>query len=281
VLGPVTSDHTLTLYEATEAREMVLLSSTAATSTLSEKDDHFFRTFVSTNDLATRLAEYVYNERKITEMAVVYDTDNLSYTETICDAFSARFNSLGGKIMVSQKFSSSATPDFGSTIKEIKFFEPQGILMITAPADAALIAQAIHLENWKPALFGAPWTQGPALIEMGGVTVEGMEAITPFDINEDSEDLQKFIQDYQSIYGEQPLFAAVSGYETMMYLEQALHETRGRSAGLPEALLAVKDFSGLSSPIQLDAFGDAKRPLIIQKVNEGQFITITHLEPGS
>jgi branched-chain amino acid transport system substrate-binding protein len=281
VLGPVTSDHTMALHEATEAQKIVMLSSTAATTALSGIQDHFFRTFVSTDYLASKMAEYIHNAKKITRVSVIYDLDNLSYSEAIFNTFSATLESLGGSISAFQNFSSSESPDFETLVDELMIAQTDAVLIITSPTDAALIAQAIHLADWKPDLFGAPWTQGPALIELGGGTVEGMEAITPFDINADSAGLQGFISAYQTQNGEQPLFSAVSGYETMMFLAQALQETRGRANGLEEAILSQQDFPGLSSPISLDQFGDALRPLIIQKVVDGEFVTIMHLEPGS
>lgn len=280
VLGPVTSDHTVEIYAATEAQNMILLSSTAATTNLSGIQDHFFRTFVSTDFLATQMADYLFKEKKIHTATVIFDQDNLSYTETIFTSFSNRFESLGGSLSGFQKFSSAESPDFATLVGEIRSGKPDAVLIVTSPTDAALIAQAIHLAGWQPDLVGAPWTQGPALIEMGGVTVEGMEAITPFDMNKDSESLQQFISAYRTQNGQPPLFSAVSGYETMMFLAQALRETRGRVRGLEDAMIAQRGFLGLASPIILDEFGDAIRPLIIQKVVDGEFITIEHLDPG-
>ena len=123
--------------------------------------------------------------------------------------------------------------------------------------------------------------EGDALIQNGGKSVEGMEIVIGFDANSSAAALQQFKANYLKRFSSQPIFTAMEGYETMQMLVAALNKTGGNAAGLPDALTGLKDFQGLTGPIFMDQYGDAIRPLYIQRVSNGQFETIETLPPGS
>jgi hypothetical protein len=43
-------------------------------------------------------------------------------------------------------------------------------------------------------------------------------------------------------------------------------------------LIGIQDYIGLTGPVKLDAYGDVLRNLAIQKVIDGEFVTIRNLE---
>ena len=142
-----------------------------------------------------------------------------------------------------------------------------------------MIAQQIRLKGWPVPLFAAPWAQGENLLQIGGKAVEGMEIIIPFDINNPSPALRAFKTRYQARFAHPPVFTAMYGYETMQMLAIALEKTGGKATGLPQTLLELGDFEGLTGPIRLDEYGDALRPLYIQRIHAGKFETIETLSP--
>jgi branched-chain amino acid transport system substrate-binding protein len=165
-------------------------------------------------------------------------------------------------------------------IDKIQNSNPDGVFIIASPLNTANIAQVIRLKNWQVPLFAAPWSQGQDLIKNGGNAVEGMEILIPFDLNSPSPTLQAVKTRYQARYAQAPAFTAMYGYELMQMLAEALKKTGGNAAGLPDALVGLKNYQGLESTIQMDEYGDAMRQLFIQRLQNHQYETIETVNPA-
>jgi branched-chain amino acid transport system substrate-binding protein len=194
-------------------------------------------------------------------------------------SFLDTFTTLGGEVTRQVKFSAAASPDFSPMVDNLRASDAEGVFIIASPRDTALIAQEISLKFWKPVLFTSSWAQGEVLFQSGGKAVEGIGTIMAFDVNDPAPDLARFITNYQKQFNAAPIFSAMEGYETMLLLAAALQKTAGNAEGLAEALIGVQDFVGLTGPVRMDKYGDALRPLVIQKAKGGRFETIDKLTP--
>lgn len=279
VIGHYTSNQTLEGYAVTQQRGTILISGTASTSLLSEKKDLFFRSVVATDTMGQGFAYYIRQQRALSRIAILYDQDNHTYAEPMSQAFSETFHKLGGNIVSQVKFSAAASPDFAPLVNSLRDAQPDGILLIASPTNSAVIAQIIYLSGWRIPLFSSSWGQGDALIQNGGDAVEGMEIIIAIDINDPAPELRDFKTRYQKLFSRPPIFTAIEGYETMHILATALKKTGGEANGLAEALMGIKNFQGLTGPIRLNEYGDAIRPLYIQKVHARSFETIQKIDP--
>lgn len=278
VIGHFTSDQTLAGYEVAEKRGVLLFSATASTSVMTGLNDLFYRTVASTDAMGSGFATYIYRDKKINSIAVIFDEDNKSYSEPLANAFTATFTKLGGNITYTEKFSSSRSPDYSQSVTMMKDSAAKAVFIIASPNDTALITQTIALQNWAPELFTSSWAQGELLYQTGGKTIEGMETIVGFDVNDATPELDKFKEDYLKRYGVTPGFTAMEGYETMQLLARGLEKTGGSAINLGNALIGIQDYMGLTGPVMLDAYGDALRVLSIQKIIDGKFVTIKKLD---
>jgi branched-chain amino acid transport system substrate-binding protein len=274
VIGHFTSNQTLAGYEVTNPKGMLLFSATASTSVLTGKKDMFFRTVASTESMGQGMAWYIHQKRGLSRVGIIYDQDNNTYSEPLLQAFADKFSNLGGQITSQVKFSGAKSDEIPALVDILKSSNPNCVFIIASPADTAIIAQTISIKGWKTNLFSSSWGQGETLIQDGGKAVEGMEFIIGFDGNDPAPELQTFKTSYQKRFAHTPVFSAMEGYETMRMLAAALKKTGGSAKGLPDALLTLRDFQGLTSTISMDEYGDAVRPLYIQKVAEHKFETI-------
>jgi branched-chain amino acid transport system substrate-binding protein len=278
IIGHFTSAQTLAGYEVAHERGVLLFSATASTSLMTGIEDLFYRTVSSTDALGSGLASYIIEDRNINTIAIIYDEDNNSYSEPLVSSFTDTYRQSGGIITHVEKFSSSQDADYSVSVAKMKNSLADAVLIIASPYDTALIAQTIFLQDWAPALFTSSWAQGETLFETGGKTLEGMETIVGFDVNDQNPELDDFKQKYEQVFGKHPIFSAMEGYETMHMLAIALQKTNGSAENLGEELVSVQDHIGLNGPVRLDAYGDAVRNLAIQKVIDRTFVTIKKLE---
>ncbi|MEA1889522.1 MAG: ABC transporter substrate-binding protein, partial [Pseudomonadota bacterium] len=263
--------------ETSQSRGVLLFSASAATSDLSGKDDLFFRTVASTDAMGAGVGQYVRQRRELSSIAIIYDEDNDTYSLPMKDAFIGTFTDLGGQITTQVGFPGGEELDYSDFVEELIASSPEGIFIIANPLDTALIAQTVRIKGSTTALFCTPWCQANSMLQNGGSAIEGVELIIANDANVSNPASEAFKIDYQERFALSPIFIAMQGYETMQMLAQALEKTAGEPEGLPEALKDIKSFQGLSGEIEVDAYGDAVRSLVIQRVIDGQFVTVESL----
>ncbi len=273
IIGHMTSNTMMAAWPQFKDSGVIFLSPTVSTPQLSGMKDDFFRLIVVNSLMAEKLADYAANDLGLKRVAIFYDTDNASFTETYRDGFSRKFTANGGSIVLSYAFSSAAEPDFKSTLFELKSQAPDGLFVIASAADTALIAQQAELEGLNVQLLASNWALTNDLIENGGRAVEGILSVVSHNENGDLPSYVEFANSFHARFERQPTFAAGYGYEAVMVLAEALKQTDGKRDGLDEALLKTKNFHGVFGDISFDAFGDVTRTLYLVSVKDGQFIT--------
>jgi branched-chain amino acid transport system substrate-binding protein len=279
IIGHMTSGQSVAALPVIEAAGMVLLSPTTSTPELSGLEDHFFRVNPDNSLEARTLARQVYRERGLDSLSVIYDADNAAYTHTFWAAFAKTYRALGGQVTGEVSFSSSEEPDFASLVGEFQRTGPDGLLIIASPLDTALIAQQTQLGGWQTPLFASGWAQTEALIQNGGQAVEEIEIVMNYDSNSQSPVFLGFQARYQERFSRAPTFAAAQAYEAMLVLAAALEKTGGQAERLPQALLETQNLEGLTGTISLNEYGDVVRTQFLITVQNGQFVTLTALEP--
>lgn len=274
IIGHATSAQTIAGLTVTESAHIVMLSPTATTPELSGKDDYFFRVAYSLTHRAQALAQHIYQSRNITRIASICDTDNTAYSKAFLEAFMDKYRSLGGKVTSEIDFSSKAQPDFTPLVTQLQADGPDGLLIIAADIDTALIAQRARLMDWQIPLFTTSWAQTETLINNGGQAVEGLEVEIANTLNEQTPDYVDFKTRYRARFGQDPSFGATLGYEAAKVLAAALQQTDGNAEGLPQALMGIRNFKGLTDTFSIDRYGDVIRPYHLGAIHDGKYVDI-------
>jgi branched-chain amino acid transport system substrate-binding protein len=277
IIGHATSSQTIAGLAVTNPARVVMLSPTATTPELSSRDDFFFRVADSLADRARALARHIYQRNHVSRLAVISDIDNAFYSNAFRNVLADQYRALGGTLVADIDFSSKAKPDLAPLVTRLCRNTPQGLLIIAADIDTALIAQRTRLMDCPIRLFTTAWAQTDTLINHGGRAVEGLELEITNAFTDQTSDFLDFKARYRSRFGQSPFFSAVLGYEAAQVLALALQKTGGRAEGLPAALVGIKDFKGLNDTFSIDRYGDAIRPFYMGVIREGKFVPIETL----
>ena len=100
-----------------------------------------------------------------------------------------------------------------------------------------------------------------------------------YDPNNPSEEFQSFSALFNDRFNRAPEFGAAYGYEAVMVLAEALHKTGGSAEGLENALVDIRQYAGVQSPIQLDKNGDCVRSLYVMRIEEGAYRVVATILP--
>lgn len=277
IIGHATTAQTLEGLKVTNPNNVVMLSATVSTPELTGIDDYFFRIHPSFKNSAESFAKHIYASNKIKNIAIIYDTDNLSYTKTYSTIFEDKFKDMGGKVVSKIPFSSEAQPDFTPLLSILQKSKSEGLLIVASDIDTAIIAQRAKFIDKNIKLYAASWAQTETLISNGGQAVEGMEIEQAYDITNKSQNFVDFKSKYKVRFGNEAYFGAAFSYEATMVLAEALKKANCNKDKLKEALLETRDLNGLIDKITIDKFGDVERPYYISKISNGQFNMLNEL----
>jgi branched-chain amino acid transport system substrate-binding protein len=277
ILGHVTSQQSLAGLTVTRPAGVVLFSATATSTELTGKNDLFFRVIGDNAHDSCALAGYILKDFGIQKVAVVYDEDNASYSRTFVDSFESAFTQQGGVITTIVDFSNTEQPDFTPILKQVQASNPQGLVLVASAANTAFLVQKARLLEWDIPIFSSTWAFSETFLQNGGLAIEGVEMVTPYDVSNYSPAMEQFRQKYKDAFGTEPNFGAAQGYEAAMVLVEAIKRSGGDMNNLPDALRSIQGFDGLSGTISIDPYGDVIRSLYLTRVVNGQWVTVKSL----
>lgn len=261
IVGHFTSAEVETALPFINHKELPLISPAATSESLSDKNDFFFRTIMSSRDDGSVLANHI-RSRDLQRILVIATALNPAYVTTYLDGLSK-------ELEIAEFLEYTQLNDIDSRLSRITA-EVEAICIIASSIDTGTIAQLLRSKGWLQPLYASGWAGNNDLIHYGGTAVEGL--IFVHQINPDLPEIREFSDKYSKIYGSLPGFGAIEAWDSMLYLYTAL-KIQKRSESLASALRRVHEFRGISGNIVMNSFGDAKRQLYIKTVQDGSIVT--------
>lgn len=215
------------------------------------------------------LASFAANELKAKTAAIILDQGS-DYSTGLADFFSKKFESLGGKVVITVE-AHSGDNDFRSQLSKIQPENPDVILVPWIYKDVALIAnQARELGITATMLGGDGW-DSKELLTMAGAALEGSYYTSqPSFANPITK---PYAEAYQAKFGIAPETEALFGHDGLYWIKDAL-ERAGKidRAALRDALENTTNFEGLMGSMSVDpATHNPAKPASVYKIEAGAF----------
>lgn len=205
-------------------------------------------------------------------MATVGDAANASYVDSVLSAFNTAYGSLGGTVSYTERFDSRKETHFTGLPAALRKAGADGLLIAAPSSDTVKIAKDLERAGLGLQIFLPPWPLTPDLIQNGGKAVEGALGVSIADLGFQSPSGKQFVQKYQGVYGEEPSFTAMFGYETASILAQVLSRPGDRTAlGIRKRIIAQGKFQGVQGDIVFDQEGKALRTMLVFIIQDGAF----------
>ena len=228
----------------TEARipAVIMLSSTTA---VVDKSSFFVRTSCTLAQSSGIIANWAIKSGLTKAVTLVSEfAPGLEAEETFTNNYEAGGGQIAEKIRVPLR-----NPDFAPFLQRVHDAAPQAVFVFIPSVQAATFAKQFverGLDKAGIKLIGpGDLTDDEALPNMGeamlgAVTAHFYSAAHPSELN------KTFAEAYQKAYGSRPNFMAVSGYDGMHAIYEALKKTGGSSDG--PALVAAMKGAAWESP---------------------------------
>lgn len=146
-------------------------------------------------------AEFLKRTGRVQTAAILADQAS-ELSQSLAEAFAARWIALGGKLVVRENFSFQVV-DFRLILERIAEEKPTAVFMPVGYKTAALIAKQARDMAFAPWLVGGADWQHAQFLSLGGKAVEGVFFITQTDWNDPV--MQDWSTQYQSTTGRLPV----------------------------------------------------------------------------
>jgi amino acid efflux transporter len=283
IIGGENSDEAMAIADAIAGKDVVLLTPTATNPRVTAGRPHVFRTCVSDDKVADKLAEFAFSSLKATRIGVLH---NVSYPYS--DFLSKRFaykvqefidGSTASKnqrpIVVVQKVVRNQN-DYS---KEIKFFKEQGIThlaLLSFQSDLLRFNSQALLEGLNPVYLGSDgWGLNETVQKQIAKEVKGYLSFTGFRNvywhhgNSNSANTN-FKKNYLARYKEEANGWAAITYDTVTVILESVSKIHGQLTGksMQTALSAYKGYNLLTTDkFSFDNNNTPSQNVFIYKIN--------------
>lgn len=169
--------------------------------------------------------------------------------------------------------------DFSTVVQRIRETEADGIIIMSAPSEAGLIARELMRQGETRSVMGHPAQNSNSFYEQGGNEIS--DWLLPSILNPASTDADtmEFTEAMAAADPEPPTVPeAANYYDNIMMLASVMRKAgingdtpvAEARAAIRDGLLALQDYDGVAGQISFAGSGDAQKTIYINVVREGQ-----------
>jgi len=271
IVGNSTSSMTMqSLKILQKHQDILMLSATASSTQLSNKDDNFMRVQVANGNNKFKVISNYLIRNKLNKIFFLYDSKNSNYIKDYKDGLENMLIKNGAKPYIA-KIDINTPKE--KVLQEIKSTNPNLIMIIANSLDSANIIQYIRFHHISSQIFCSAWAMDDDFLQNGGKTIENVLFSASYNINSTLPSFKNFLKQYKQKYNRLPSVNAMEGYELAQIIIQNLKQSDDTGT-LKQRILSTKTYKGLQGNIVFNKYGDIQRKYFMVKVKNGKFIKI-------
>jgi len=271
IIGDSFSGSTLALIPVIERERVVLLSPTASSPKLTGASAFFFRNWPSDSIEATVMAAVATSRLGRKSFGVLYS--NSEYGVGLKNAFVKKVRYLGGTVIGEEAFREKDT-DFRTQLQNLNAKKPDAIYLTGYYQEFALILKQAKELGVRAQFLSYGTFHEPQVLSLSRGAAEGVVFVQPFyDPDSPEPIVAEFVAAFKKKYQTAPGLYAAHGYDAGLLLGEAMRTAANTPTAerIRDALLAIKDFPGVTGSTTFDSKGDVKKPSRIMTVRDGKF----------
>ncbi len=269
VIGDYRSSNTLAVAPIAEEKKVILISPGSQADSLSEAGDYIFRTQVTAEVEAEKLADVIKNQLEETQVSTI--VTNQDYGISFEEKFTIFFKEKGGRVLLNNRAETQET-DYRTMLLKSKEKGIDMIVLAVGGLAGGLIANQAKELGLSFTFVASSIIQTGELLEVGKGNVEGFLYVYPY--AHMTKEQEVFTQNYKKAYGRENEVIAANSYDALMLAAEAIEMCEEDTSCIKDELYEVKNYSGASGVLSFDENGDVIKPLIIKTVKDGKFVSV-------
>lgn len=285
VIGPATTGN-VQAEEPFLTKNKIPLLATAATApevTYDEKTkkvrDYVFRVCIIDPDQSQVMANYIYDELKLKNGAIMVDKNN-DYSVGLGKTFKKFFTDKGGKIVAEEGFIDTDTV-FKPQLTSIAAKKPEFIYIPAYYNQVGMIIkQARELDIDVP-IMGADGWDSPELVSLAGAdNLSNCYFTNHYSVEDPDERIQNFVKAYKEKHNSAPDAFAALGYDAGYLMAEAIKQAgEADPEKIRQALEDIKDFEGVTGKLSFDEKHNPIKEVSIIQIVDGKQKLVKKMQP--
>src|SRR3954447_10822083 len=276
ILGEIASSRAIAIAPVCEDAKIPMLSPGSTNPKVTQGYQYIFRNCFIDPFQGTAMANFAMDPAPkglgMKRFAVLFPV-NSDYGVGLKDYFIEAVKKRGGEIVEVAAYTEKSDVDFKGQLTKIKAANPEAIFVSGYYTEAGLIAKQARELGIKAPLLGGDGWDSDQTVKIGQDAIEGCYFSNHYSPDEDRPEVKKFVADFKARYGgKTPDAMAILGYDAMRIMADAINragDTNGDK--IRDALAATKDFPGASGVTTIDKDHNAKKSVVILKIENGKF----------
>lgn len=280
MIGEPTSSLALASAPIVQEAKIPFITPTATNIKVTQVGDFISRACFTDDFQGVVMAKFAVNTLKKKKGLVLIENTS-DYSKGLAKSFTDEFLKMGGKLASTDELTYAAKDtDFQSLMRKVKRANPDFIFVPGYYVEVGLIIkQARALGINVPFLGGDGW-DSPKLFEIAGAAVKGSYISNHFAPDDKDPVVQNFVKDYKKVYGVNPGGFAALGYDALGIMNAAIQKAKStKPADINAALVATKDYQGVTGKITFDANRNPKKAAVVLEAKETGFVFHSKVNP--
>jgi len=264
ILGSVASSNTLAGAPIAQKAKVPLLTPASTAEQVTKTGNYISRTCFTDEFQGVVMAKFAYETLKKKKAAIIIDHSS-DYSKGLAKVFTEHFKKLGGSIVVGEFTYQQKDTDFRSLLRKVKRRKPDVIFLPGYYQEVGLILKQGRQMGLKLPFLGGDGWDSPTLQKLAGKEgIKGNYISSHFSPQDKDPKVQAFVKSYKKAYGQNPGAMAALGYDSIMVMADALKRAKvWNSENIQNAILATKNFVGITGSITIDQFRNAKKSAVV------------------
>ncbi|MGC8602676.1 MAG: ABC transporter substrate-binding protein [Desulfomonilaceae bacterium] len=279
IIGELISGNTIAASDQAERSKIPMVSPTATNQLVTQGKQFVFRVCFIDPEQGRVAAKLALNQLHVKTAAIIYDISQ-DYCVGLKTFFQREFTRGGGKI-VSETMYKMGDRDFSPQLSRIKAMKPDIIYAPIYYTECALIARQARDMGLDIPILAGDGVQAPELIKLGGKAVEGLYFTAHFHTDTINTSMGKrFFELFKKEVGKElDSYTAQSADAYFIIVDAIKRAGSTDPLKIRDALRSTKDFEGLTGKITIKPDGNAVKPMVVNKVQDGKFVYVTTITP--
>lgn len=268
ILGEVASSRSIAAAPIAQNAKIPMLTPSSTNPEVTKKGDFIFRSCFIDPVQGAAIAQFAARSLNAKTAAIMVDRKN-DYSTGLEKVINETFTKMGGKIVAVQSYQ-EGDQDFNAQLTSLKGANPEVIFVPGYYNDVGLIAKQARDKGITVPLVGGDGWDSTQLYAIGGTALNGSYFTNHYSPYDTEAKVQKFVNDYKTRYGTIPDALAATAYDAANIMFDAIKRSKSLDgADIRDALVATKDFPGVTGTVTFNANRDAVKPIVMIEIKDG------------
>jgi branched-chain amino acid transport system substrate-binding protein len=280
ILGEPSSSCSLAGAPICQQFRVPMITPAATNVKVTQQGDFIFRVCWTDNYQGEVMGQFAVQDLKAKNLAVLVDVSS-DYSTGLADVFTNKVESIGGRVVTRESYNAGDT-NFAAQLTSIINQSPDALFLPVYYNEAGLILRQLRSMNSSIVVIGADGWDSPFLRDIGGDALNGTFYCTHFLPSDPAPTVQKFVAAYRSKHNAEPSMGEALGYDSIRLLADAMMRSSFTDREkIRDAIAATKNFHGVTGEITIDSARNARKPLILVKMENGEAKLYRKLEAAT